>query len=61
MTNREIELLIMLKGVDLKNVKILLQIQFKNLTQERIDFYLDRILKIQQEINELNELNNNDY
>ena len=58
MTNREIELLIMLKEVDLKNVKIQLQIQFKNLTQERIDFYLDRILKIQQEIN---ELNNNDY
>jgi phage terminase Nu1 subunit (DNA packaging protein) len=61
MTNREIELLIMLKEVDLKNVKVVLQIQFKNLTQERIDFYLDRILKIQQEINELNELNNNDY
>ncbi len=61
MTNREIELLIMLKEVDLKNVKVVSQIQFKNLTQERIDFYLDRILKIQQEINELNELNNNDY
>ena len=60
MTNREIELIMMLKKVDLNNVKAVLQIQLKKLTQERIDFYLDRILKIQQEINELNELYN-DY
>ncbi len=58
MTNREIELLIMLKEVDLKNVKVILQIQFKRLTQKEIDFYLDKMLEIQEEINELNNLNN---
>ena len=58
MTNREIELLIMLKEVDLKNVKVILQIQFKRLIQKEIDFYLDKMLEIQEEINELNNLNN---
>ncbi len=58
MINREIELLIMLKEVDLKNVKVILQIQFKRLTQKEIDFYLDKMLEIQEEINELNNLNN---
>ncbi len=53
MTKREKELMIMLKETDLQNVKIILQIQSKRLSQKEIDFFLDRILTIQKEINEL--------
>lgn len=53
MTDREKQLLIMLKETDLQNIKIILQIQSKRLSQKEIDFYLDKILKIQEEINEI--------
>jgi len=53
MTEREKQLLIMLKETDLNNLKVILQIQSKKLSQKEIDFYLDKILTIQTEIKEL--------
>lgn len=53
MTDREIELMIMLKEIDLQNIKIILKIQSKRLSIKEIDFFLDKILSIEEEIKKL--------
>ncbi len=53
MTDREKQLLIMLKESDLNNIKIILQIQVLKLSYTETTFYLDKILKIQEEINKI--------
>ena len=57
MSEREIELMIMLKRIDIENIKTILKLKHKKLSIEDIDFFLDKILIIEQEIKELKSIN----
>ena len=57
MSDRKIELLIMLKRIDIENIKTILKLKHKKLSIEDIDFFLDKILIIEQEIKELKSIN----
>jgi hypothetical protein len=50
MNQREKELRIMMLEVELKNIKIILQLQKDTLSEKDVDYFLDKMLKVTAEI-----------